>query len=141
MANKCGDCKCFNGGENCTGVRTECDKGYFVLGDYTGYKCFEPKRAPVTSEEISETVFEKAVRHYCTKVADTIVEKNRKYGDSYRAVRQECKERYGDPTIPLFIHTFEKERRLKNQDNDDEDAAFDRIGYLILEAVCKELDD
>lgn len=73
-------------------------------------------------------------------IAQTIILKDRKYDGAYRKLRKYCLEKYGDPNIPLDIHTYEKKLR-QGASNDDEDAEFDELGYHFLDYVCRKLDD
>ena len=89
---------------------------------------------PITEE------FTKALWDASREIAGMVMSKDKKYKSAYRKLRIICKEKYGDPTIPYFIHSQEKQLRQDAED-DDEDPMLDSAGYSLLELVCKRLDD
>jgi hypothetical protein len=99
-------------------------------------------------EEFTQTAWEIA-----RDVVLIVCSKNLKYRGAYRVLRNICRDNYGDQTIPYFMHRAEKQLRQgalmievpnrKNMDfdNDDEDSQLDSLGYELLEAICRKLDD
>lgn len=145
----CADCKHFYEKFSCAenpGIEADTE----ACGDIERFKCNDDRAI----EEFNRKVWE-----VMRNIAFRLMSKNEKYHGAYRKVRQLCKIKYGDPTIPYTIHIFEK--RLRQGDSildlsvdetgrlqldamnetDDEDARFDELGYRILEIVCSELDD
>lgn len=72
----------------------------------------------------------------CDGIKELLLEKNRKYGDSaLNPVRIFSKS---DTLEQLRVRMDDKLSRLRNQqDDDDEDAISDLIGYLVLYQVAK----
>lgn len=72
----------------------------------------------------------------CDEIKELLLEKNRKYGDSaLNPVRVFSKS---DTLEQLRVRMDDKLSRLRNQqDDDDEDAISDLIGYLVLYQVAK----
>lgn len=72
----------------------------------------------------------------CDGIKELLLEKNRKYGDSaLNPVRIFSKS---DTLEQLRVRMDDKLSRLRNQQNDDdEDAISDLIGYLVLYQVAK----
>lgn len=70
-------------------------------------------------------------------MSQTIIQKNRSYGDSYQSSRQECQDLFGNAKIPFYMHVVEKLRRYINCD-DGEDSVQDLACYAVLEAVNME---
>jgi hypothetical protein len=72
----------------------------------------------------------------CNRVADMLLEKNRKYGDSaVKPVRVFSK---ADPLEQIRVRIDDKLSRLQSaQGDEDEDVVSDLIGYLILYRVAQ----
>lgn len=83
--------------------------------------------------------FDRCLLDTMTTLVCTLMEKNERYGGAYRELRKLCRDKYGDPTVPLFIHTMEKQMRM-DANGDNEDARKDFVGYVLLEYVCQKLD-
>lgn len=67
-------------------------------------------------------------------VAERLIEKNKKYGNS--AIQPQRIFSRADPIEQINVRIDDKLSRIKNQQvNEDEDAEFDLIGYLILKRV------
>lgn len=73
-------------------------------------------------------------------ICHTLIGKNIKYRGAYWWVRKACKEKYGDSSIPYFVHSFEKTLR-SGCPGDTEDAQLDKVGYELLEYVCQKLEE
>jgi hypothetical protein len=72
------------------------------------------------------------------QVANMLIEKNAKYGNS--ALRPKRIFSKADPIEQINVRMDDKLSRIGNQNtNDDEDAELDLIGYLILKRVCSTL--
>lgn len=84
--------------------------------------------------------FEKEIVNVCTELANILIEKNRKYGDSFRISRIDSEKRYGSRKVPFDFHSIEKIRRYISPEVDDEDSVLDLAGYSVLEVVCRRLD-
>jgi hypothetical protein len=78
------------------------------------------------------------IRFECDSIKETLLDKNRRYGNSAIApVRIFSK---ADPLEQINVRIDDKLNRILNrQDDDDEDAEFDLIGYLVLKRVAKRL--
>jgi hypothetical protein len=91
-------------------------------------------------KEIEEyTEFELSIISVCNELKDILIDKNRKYGDSYRKSRIRAARKWGSRKVPFDFHANEKLERFA--ETDDEDTVLDLAGYSILELVCKRLDD
>lgn len=90
-----------------------------------------------TQEQFDE--FSDLLWYTAVTLRSTILEKNTKYNNAYWWVRQACKEKYGDPTIPYFVHSVEKTLRCESE-YDNEDSELDLLGYHFLEYVCRKLE-
>jgi hypothetical protein len=85
------------------------------------------------------TQFEDTIRSTCSELAEILIQKNAKYGDSYRKSRIEAGKTWENRKLPFDFHANEKIMRYRNCD--DEDCVLDLAGYSILELVCRRLDD
>ncbi len=81
--------------------------------------------------------YECRIVEYCTQMSQTILRKNRNYGDSYKLSRDDCKTLFGNEKIPFYMHVIEKLRRYING-KDGEDSLQDLGCYAVLEAVNRE---
>jgi len=90
----------------------------------------------MTSEELltPENEYECRIVEYCTQMSQTILRKNRSYGDSYKNSREECRTIFGNAKIPFYMHIIEKLRRYINCE-DGEDSLQDLACYAVLETV------
>jgi hypothetical protein len=71
-------------------------------------------------------------------IAEMLVKKNEKYGNS--AIQPKRIFSRANPVEQINIRIDDKLSRIANQDvNEDEDAEFDLIGYLILKRVFNNL--
>jgi hypothetical protein len=73
-----------------------------------------------------------------------LIQKNRKYGDSFRNLRiaAATQSNLNNPRIPIWIHQKEKlDRYMKNEVDETEDVPKDGAGYWCLEAICSRFDD
>lgn len=81
---------------------------------------------------------QKEIRKVCDDIAELLITKNRKYGNSAL-----CPTRIFSKASPLEqinVRIDDKLSRIKNQQEDeDEDVEKDMVGYLILKMVCKKL--
>lgn len=73
------------------------------------------------------------------QLCHTLIGNNIRYNSAYWWIRKACKEKYGDASIPYFVHTYEKTLRSWNP-GDNEDSELDKVGYELLEYVCRKLD-
>ena len=72
------------------------------------------------------------------QVANMLIEKNKKYGNS--ALQPKRIFSRSNPVEQINVRIDDKLSRIANQQaDDDEDAELDLIGYLILKRVCKNL--
>jgi Nucleotide modification associated domain 1 len=82
-----------------------------------------------------ENDFEKEIVNVCKELAETLIRKNRDYGDSYRKLKEEYGKTY------LEIRLSEKLNRLKRlnknpamvNDEGTIDTKFDFAGYSVLD--------
>jgi hypothetical protein len=81
--------------------------------------------------------FETMVREELTAIGDTLIAKNRAYGNSaLEPVRIFSK---ADPLEQINVRLDDKLSRLaRGQSNDTEDTEFDLLGYLILKRIAKK---
>ncbi len=71
-------------------------------------------------------------------IAEMLVKKNEKYGNS--AIQPKRIFSRANPVEQINIRIDDKLSRIANQDvNEDEDAEFDLIGYLVLKRVYMNL--
>lgn len=71
-------------------------------------------------------------------IAERLIEKNKKYGNS--AIQPQRIFSRADPIEQINVRIDDKLSRIKNQQvNEDEDAEFDLIGYLVLKRVFNNL--
>jgi hypothetical protein len=88
--------------------------------------------------------FEKAIVQFCKDLGEMLIDKNRKYGDSFRNLRLAAKNNpnINNPRMPLWLHQMEKlSRYMTDSPGDREDIRKDGAGYWALEAVCAMFDD
>lgn len=70
----------------------------------------------------------------CTNLANMLIDKNRKYGDSaLDPIRVFSK---ASPAESLFTRIDDKVSRIKNSDKLDQDDLFDLLGYGVLIAIA-----
>ena len=87
---------------------------------------------------MSLTETQQAIRSVCTELADMLIEKNRKYGDS--ALHPLRIFSSSDLVEQLNVRIDDKLSRIAQGDvREDEDPELDLIGYLILKRVAKRL--
>lgn len=80
--------------------------------------------------------FEAQVRRITGGIADLLIEKNRKYGNS--ALDPERVFSGASPTEAIRVRIDDKLSRIKTSDPDDqEDSISDLIGYLILLKIAE----
>jgi hypothetical protein len=87
-----------------------------------------------------ENDFEKAISDICDEIKETLIRKNRDYGDSYRKMKEE----FGDTA--LLIRQSDKLGRLKtlqkqkgNVKESIKDTKLDAAGYYILDLACERV--
>jgi hypothetical protein len=86
-----------------------------------------------------ENDYEKAISEICDEIKETLIKKNRDYGDSFSKLYQE----YGD--LSVVIRLSDKLERYKNlisndnlvKDESKEDTLKDTAGYSILTLASK----
>lgn len=87
---------------------------------------------------MSITESQRMIAHECECLADMLIEKNRKYGDS--ALNPLRIFSRADPSEQLNVRLDDKLSRIANrQDDDDEDPEEDLLGYLILKRVERRM--
>ncbi len=88
-----------------------------------------------------ENDYEKAISEICDEIKETLIKKNRDYGDSFSKLYQE----YGD--LSVVIRLSDKLERYKNlinnenlvKDESKEDTVKDFAGYSILTLASKRV--
>lgn len=99
-------------------------------------------KIPMIEELITapKNELEKAIIDVCNELAQTLIKKNRDYGDSYRKLKEE----YGD--MVLIFHETEKLERLKTLqkqgslvNESKSDTKMDGAGYYILDEACERV--
>jgi hypothetical protein len=82
--------------------------------------------------------FEKKVSIVCYEIKNMLLEKNRMYGDA--ALNPKRIFSKADEIAQINVRIDDKLSRIANQqEDDDEDAELDLIGYLILKRIKKKL--
>lgn len=81
-------------------------------------------------DKLPVNYIETQIRHTCEEIAELLVQKNKKYGNS--ALEPLGIFTNGDAITGLKYRIEDKLKRIKNMKNDDEDTLIDLIGYLIL---------
>jgi hypothetical protein len=86
--------------------------------------------------------FERALMLHFMRTGALVIDKNRKYGDSYNNRRVDARTLLENDKAPFLIHILEKvDRFLKADPGDTEDPLVDIMGYAGLEWVCRLFDD
>ena len=92
--------------------------------------CDERDLPRVISEQMP-SLFESKVRYIADSIADMLVEKNKKYGNS--ALEPKRIFSRADSAEQLKVRIDDKLSRISNQNiNEDEDVIMDLLGYLVL---------
>lgn len=104
----------------------ECNPGHFLIWI-----------EPWSDQQLDD--FNNMVWDTAEEICHTLIGNNLRYNSAYWWVRKACKEKYGDASIPYFVHTFEKTLRTQTV-GDNEDSEKDRVGYELLEYVCRRLE-
>ena len=79
---------------------------------------------------------ESDIRAVCAQLADTLCEKNRRYGDSALAPLRVFSK--ASPEEQLLVRLDDKLSRLRSaQADEDEDVVTDLLGYLVLLLVAR----
>ena len=77
------------------------------------------------------TVFEAKIKYITDSIADMLVEKNKKYGNSALEPKRIFSK--ADSAEQLKVRIDDKLSRISNQNiNEDEDVIMDLLGYLVL---------
>ena len=86
----------------------------------------------------SEDSVKQEILNQVQSIAKLLIDKNKKYGNS--ALLPKRIFSHADPLEQINVRIDDKLSRIANQQaNDDEDAEFDLIGYLILKRVLQSL--
>lgn len=100
-----------------------------------------------------ENSFEEEIIKFFIHTANTVITRNRKYGDSYRNLRKLAKDKKKDSKLPIWIHQIEKLDRYCATESEKtteqygvvaesiSDTCVDGAGYWGLEDICRRLDD
>lgn len=81
---------------------------------------------------------QKEIRKVCDDIAELLITKNRKYGNSALSPQRIFSK--ASPLEQINVRIDDKLSRIKNQQEDeDEDVTSDLIGYLVLKKVCLNL--
>ena len=87
------------------------------------------------ASELDET--QKSIGDTCDEVKEMLLEKNRKYGDS--ALNPKRIFSKASPMEQINVRIDDKLSRIcSNQLDDEEDAVFDLLGYLILKRIMQK---
>lgn len=101
-----------------------------------------PKEIPLIKQFnfYPENDFEMAISELCDEIKETLIKKNRDYGDSYRKLKNE----FGD--VALIIRESDKLERLKTLQKQESnvkesltDTKLDAAGYYILDLACERV--
>lgn len=93
---------------------------------------------PITKERsVGKIDAQELIAQTCDEIKKTLLEKNRKYGNSaLKPVRIFSK---ADPTEQINVRLDDKLSRLiSGQADEDEDVELDMIGYLILKRIARK---
>ena len=84
------------------------------------------------------TEAQQAIAEVCDKIKESLIEKNRKYGNSaLDPIRVFSK---ATPEEQILVRMDDKLSRIKNRQNDDdEDPFLDLVGYLVLYLAQQEI--
>lgn len=86
---------------------------------------------------IALSEFEDQVRFYCNDIAELLIEKNKKYGNS--ALHPSRIFSKANKVEQILVRIDDKLNRISNQNIDeDEDVVRDLIGYLIILQIALE---
>jgi len=77
---------------------------------------------------------EKRIKIVCQNLADMLISKNRKYGDSALSPIKVFSK--SDNTMSLLVRADDKLSRIRNSDKLDQDDVFDLMGYCVLIAIA-----
>ena len=92
----------------------------------------------MTEDKWTCDTVQKEIRKVCDDIAELLITKNRKYGNS--ALQPSRIFSKASPIEQINVRIDDKLSRIKNQQEDeDEDVEKDMVGYLILKMVCKKL--
>ena len=81
---------------------------------------------------------QKEIRKVCDDIAELLITKNRKYGNS--ALQPSRIFSKASPIEQINVRIDDKLSRIKNQQEDeDEDVEKDLVGYIVLKMVYKRL--
>ena len=81
---------------------------------------------------------QKEIHKVCDDIAELLITKNRKYGNS--ALQPSRIFSKASPIEQINVRIDDKLSRIKNEKEDeDEDVLFDLLGYLVLKKVCLNL--
>jgi hypothetical protein len=88
---------------------------------------------------VSLTKAQDEIRTVCQELANFLLEKNRKYGNS--AIEPVRIFSRADPIEQINVRLDDKLARIRNrQDDEDEDVEMDLLGYLVLKEVARRLE-
>jgi len=82
-----------------------------------------------------ENKFEELIIKVCSELSETLILKNREYGNSFSDSRKRFGLIHKDEKIPLVFHASEKISRYEI--GGSEDSVFDLAGYAVLEIACR----
>ena len=101
-------------------------------------KKYEDEHETCTTDEYTLT-FEKLVYIVCNEVAETVIQRNKEYGNSFYDLREETGKLFGNERIPLWI--YETIKRNRFLETGKRDTKIDGAGYWVLEEVCSRIKD
>jgi predicted ATPase with chaperone activity len=103
-----------------------------------GIKIMEDNDLTIDRDIWSQESVKAEILAQVKSVAEMLVEKNKKYGNS--AIQPKRIFSKASPVEQINVRIDDKLSRIANQQvNEDEDAEFDLIGYLILKRVFNNL--
>ena len=92
----------------------------------------------MTEDKWTCDTVQKEIRKVCDDIAELLITKNRKYGNS--ALQPSRIFSKASSIEQINVRIDDKLSRIKNQQEDeDEDVTSDLIGYLVLKKVCLNL--
>jgi hypothetical protein len=91
----------------------------------------------MTREQTIERTFEDKIREITNGIADMLLNKNEKYGNSALEPKRIFSK--ASSVEQILVRIDDKLSRISNQnDDEDEDVINDLIGYLILLKIAKD---
>ncbi len=107
--------------------------------DMEEYMGLQDKFKTLNTGDTEFTTEQEAIVKECYELAEFLLGKNRRYGNSALCPARIFSK--SSPTEQIRVRLDDKITRLQNvQSDDEEDALLDLLGYLVLLRVCEKQD-